>query len=514
METRYMMLPELFTERMKNLLPEDEFKAFMESFGDTDERYHALRINTLKYDFDQEKESAPEIEGLMDKVPWEETGFYYDESATPGKHPYHEAGLYYIQEPSAMAPVHYLDPKPGERILDLCAAPGGKSTQIAVKMKGEGILISNEINRDRAKILSLNVERLGITNCMVLNETPESLAERFEGYFDKILVDAPCSGEGMFRKNEIATSEWSPENVENCALRQKEILEAASKMLAPGGTLVYSTCTFAPNENEESIYRFISGHGDFHVQKVPMLGGMDGARVEFISRKCVEEVRDCFASECTESFEKFDSKVRAEVGNAVRLWPYKLRGEGHFMCVLKRDGELLSGKRDGYVPGGRNLPARKDVLKIFEGFAEETLVFADGQMADKKARVTMSGLNLGQCVFMFGDQLYLAPNDMPSTNGLKVLRPGLHLGTIKKDRFEPSHALALALRPADAGNVVDFSSDSPEIRQYLNGQTIRCGDKSGKGWTLITVDGYSIGWAKLAGGMLKNHYPKGLRINY
>ena len=188
------MLPELFVERMKNLLPEDEFKAFMESFGDTDTRYHALRINTLKVDNHELR-----LEGLKEQVPWEETGFYYDEDATPGKHPYHEAGLYYIQEPSAMAPVHYLDPQPGERILDLCAAPGGKSTQIAVKMWGEGILISNEINRDRAKILSLNVERLGITNCMVLNESPESLSDRFGGYFDKILVDAPCSGEGMFR---------------------------------------------------------------------------------------------------------------------------------------------------------------------------------------------------------------------------------------------------------------------------------------------------------------------------
>lgn len=514
------MLPELFVERMKNLLPENEFKAFMESFGDTDTRYHALRINTLKA-----AEKGLNIEGLGEQVPWEETGYYYDDSASPGKHPYHEAGLYYIQEPSAMAPVHFLDPKPGERILDLCAAPGGKSTQIAVKMKGKGILITNEINRDRAKILSLNVERLGITNCMVLNETPEHIAERFEGYFDKILVDAPCSGEGMFRKNEIATSEWSPENVTNCALRQKEILDFASKCLAPGGTLVYSTCTFAPDENEESIYRFIASHRDFHVQKVPNIGGMEAARVEFISKECAEQVK-----------KDFDIRLREEVGNAVRLWPHKLRGEGHFMCVLKRDGELVSsglpaesgsesgaasGKRDGYVPGGRNLPAKKDVLKVFMDFAEETLAFAD-----PKSHITKSGIDLEQTIFLFGDQLYLAPTDMPSTGGLKVMRPGLHLGTIKKDRFEPSHALALAMKPEDAGNTVDFASDSAEIRQYLNGQTLRVSgaeaDKNGKkgkdyaskGWTLITVDGYSIGWAKLAGGMLKNHYPKGLRINY
>ncbi len=505
------MLPDLFVERMKSLLSEDEFKAFMESFGDTDTRYHALRINTLKTDCNDLK-----VEGLGEQVPWEETGFYYDDSAAPGKHPYHEAGLYYIQEPSAMAPVHYLDPKPGERILDLCAAPGGKSTQIAVKMQGKGILISNEINRDRAKILSLNVERLGITNCMVLNETPESLSQRFEGYFDKILVDAPCSGEGMFRKNEIATTEWSPENVENCALRQKEILEHASKMLAPGGTLVYSTCTFAPAENEESIYRFIAAHGDFHVQKVPLIGGMENARPGFISEECKEEVRGF-------SQQNNDSALIDEVRNAVRLWPHKLSGEGHFMCVLKREGELISGsaddsgkaasesmgKRDGYVPGGRNLPAKKDVQKIFMDFAEETLAFTEDT-----AHITKSGIDLDQTIFLFGDQLYLAPKDMPSTNGLKVMRPGLHLGTIKKDRFEPSHALALAMKSEDAINTADFTADSQEIRQYLNGQTLRVNDKSGKGWTLITVDDYSIGWAKLAGGMLKNHYPKGLRINY
>ncbi|MCR5558036.1 MAG: RsmF rRNA methyltransferase first C-terminal domain-containing protein [Butyrivibrio sp.] len=521
------MLPELFVERMKNLLPEDEFKAFMDSFGDTDTRYHALRINTLKI-----ADRHPDIDGLGEQVPWEETGYYYDDSVSPGKHPYHEAGLYYIQEPSAMAPVRFLDPKPGERVLDLCAAPGGKSTQIAVKMQGKGILISNEISRERAKILSLNVERLGITNCMVLNETPEHIAERFEGYFDKILVDAPCSGEGMFRKNEIATSEWSPENVSNCAQRQKEILDFASKCLAPGGTLVYSTCTFAPAENEESIYRFIASHRDFHVQKTSLIGGMDNARVEFISRECVEQVKEEFENSFGDlsgtDFEQFDAGLKEEVRNAVRLWPHKLRGEGHFMCVLRRDGDpagagvnegadcgpsAASGKRDGYVPGGRNLPAKKDVMKVFMDFAKETLAFEDDS-----AHITKSGIDLGQTSFLFGDQLYLAPEDMPSTGGLKVMRPGLHLGTIKKDRFEPSHALALSMKPLDAKSTVDFSADSAEIRQYLNGQTLRVAaaetDKKSKGWTLITVDGFSIGWAKLAGGMLKNHYPKGLRINY
>ncbi len=501
------MLPELFVERMKNLLPEREFNEFIDSFGDTDERYHALRINTLKAKKENDSKEILEKlkdcfgEGLGDQVPWESNALYYEDNIAPGKHPYHEAGLYYIQEPSAMAPVNYLDPKPGERILDLCAAPGGKSTQIAGRMQGKGILISNEINRDRSKILSLNVERLGITNCMVLNETPGNLSERFAGYFDKILVDAPCSGEGMFRKNEIATTEWSIDNVKACALRQKEILDCASVMLSPGGTLVYSTCTFSPDENEESIYRFLLEHKDFHVQKVPLTGGMEQARTEFISKDCITENTDCLK----------------EVDNAVRLWPHRLKGEGHFMCVLKRDGvntaisaeDPAGPRKDGYVPGGRNLPAKKEIIKIFNEFAKETLAFRDNS-----SYITKSGLNLGQTLFLFGEQLYLAPADMPSTNGLKVMRPGLHLGTVKKDRFEPSHALALAMKAEDAVNVSDFSSDSLEIRQYLNGQTLRCSDKSGKGWTLVTVDGYSIGWAKQANTMLKNHYPKGLRINY
>ena len=506
------MLPELFKQRMEKMLDADEYQAFVDSFGDDSSRYHALRMNALK----TEDGNIPEIEGLGESVPWEESGFYYSDDATPGKHPYHEAGLYYIQEPSAMAPVHYLDPVPGEKILDLCAAPGGKSTQIACKMNGQGILISNEINRDRAKILSLNVERLGIRNCMVLNETPEHLSERFEGYFDKILVDTPCSGEGMFRKNESASVEWSPENVKNCAERQSQILECASKMLLPGGTLVYSTCTFAPDENEESIFKFLLRHPDFHVQKVELFEGMQNAKPEFISDELIDSVR-----ESDLNVTDID-RIKAEVGCAIRLWPHKLKGEGHFLCVLKRDGELLTDRKDTYVPGGRNIAAKKDIQKIFADFVNETIEsHSDTQSATENRDVTcqsyLSNENGTGTIFTFGDQLYLSPIDMPSTTGLKVMRPGLHLGTIKKDRFEPSHALALAMRASDAKLTVDFSSDSPEIRQYLNGQTIRVQDeklKSAKGWTLITVDGYSIGWAKLAGGQLKNHYPKGLRINY
>lgn len=481
------MLPDKFCERMKNTLG-DEYDSFIECFGNDDERIHALRINRLKADSDFQNK----VRGLEEQVPWDENGFYYEKSATPGKSPYHEAGLYYIQEPSAMAPVSFLDPKPGEKVLDLCAAPGGKSTQIAVRMRGEGILVTNEINRDRAKILSLNIERLGIRNALVLNETPQHLAEVFEGYFNRILVDAPCSGEGMFRKNEVAYSEWSPENVRLCAERQAQILDNAAKMLLPGGTIVYSTCTFAVDENEETIYNFLLRNADFHVVKVQPVAGMESAHPEWINPENVEEINDA---------------VKEEVRNAIRLWPHKVKGEGHFLCVLKRDGEAFV--RDNYVPGGKNPAATREIQKLFWNFAEETLVFADFDN-----RVLKSGIKLDGNLFMFGDQLYMADAMMPGNKGLKVMRPGLHLGTVKKDRFEPSHALALAISKENAKITADYSEDSQEIRQYLNGQTLRSEAETKKGWGIVLVDGYSIGWVKSAGGMLKNHYPKGLRINY
>lgn len=263
------MLPQVFLERMQGLLG-SEYEEFLVSFDH--EKYQALRLNPLKLRTESGRtDDSTVIEEKIQQtfrlqpVPWAENGYYYTKEDQPGKHPWHEAGLYYIQEPSAMAPVTLLSPQPGERILDLCAAPGGKSTQIASAMEGEGLLVTNEIHPARAKILSENVERMGIRNACVLNETPEHLADIFEEYFDRILVDAPCSGEGMFRKNEVACEEWSPENVQLCADRQDGILECAARMLVPGGRLVYSTCTFAPAENEGSISRFLAKHEEFEI---------------------------------------------------------------------------------------------------------------------------------------------------------------------------------------------------------------------------------------------------------
>ncbi len=452
-----MKLPQEFEQRMCRML-EDEYPAFQISYNQKSRQ--ALRVNPAKAG-QTFIENAP---FSLSPVPWCKEGYYYTEEDTPGKHPYHEAGVYYIQEPSAMAPAEYLDAKPGERILDLCAAPGGKSTQIGAKMQGKGIFICNEIHPARAKILSENIERMGICNAIVTNETPERLSEVFEAYFDKILVDAPCSGEGMFRKNETALTEWSSENVRQCAARQDDILACAARMLKPGGRLVYSTCTFAPEENEGSISRFLEHFPEFEILPVPKAEGMTGGNPDWYEG-AAEHIED-----------------------TIRLFPHKLKGEGHYLAVLKKKGaECGNAFRSREEKG-----IAKEEYREYLQFAKENLT----EMPE--------GIYLA-----FGDQLYLAPKETPSLKGLKVLRPGLHLGTNKKNRFEPSHALALYLNPDRVCRSMDFASEGREIMAYLDGQAILA--EGEKGWYLITTDGYSIGWGKLAGGMMKNHYPKGLR---
>ncbi len=471
------MLPEKFLERMQNMLGE-EYPAFLESLSG--KRYRALRINPLKTEIQEGKEKLPFV---LSPVPWTKNGFYYEEEEQPGKHPYHEAGLYYIQEPSAMAPVPCLmEEATPERVLDLCAAPGGKSTQIAEYMRGRGMLITNEIHPQRAKILSENIERMGISNAIVVNETPESLSKKFIAFFDRILVDAPCSGEGMFRKNDNAGEEWSEENVALCAERQDGILNCAATMLKPGGKLVYSTCTFAPAEDEGSVSRFLETHPDFYLEK--------------------EE----------------------------RLMPHKVKGEGHFLAVLHREGGQLGSAA---TAGTEKFLALKDCREFLD-FAKEALT------------IPAEELTAGKILLRFGEQLYLAPAETPSLRGLKVLRPGLHLGTVKKNRFEPSHALALFLKKEQVVNGINLSGDGTAVRKYLEGQTLTIGEgcdvemadimtrgrtaseqadtitREGrsagqadvslpKGWCLVCVDGYSLGWGKAASAVLKNHYPKGLR---
>ena len=428
------MLPEAFLQRMKAQLG-SEYPAFLESLERP--RAVALRFNPMKGE-------RPVLPFVGAPVPWEPEGFYYDPETRPGLHVYHEAGVYYLQEASAMAPVALLDPKPGERVCDLCAAPGGKTTQIAGRMLGQGFLVCNEINPKRAKILSRNIERMGVANALVTNEHPETLASRFPGFFDRVLVDAPCSGEGMFRKEEAAVTDWSQETVQMCARRQREILDSAARLVRPGGRLVYSTCTFAPEEDEETVAAFLEAHPDFTPEPVEAPWFVPGENASY------------------------------------RMWPHKLLGEGHFAAVLRKtQGE------SGEVPAcpGEKCP------KAWESFAKELDIT----------------LPEGKAVF-FGQSLYWAPMELPELNRLKVLRPGLELGTERKGRFEPAHALALWLKTCAAAE--SFPPESPEMKAYLHGDVVPSGKK---GWCLVQAGGYAIGWGKGDGSVLKNHYPKGLR---
>ncbi len=427
------MLPQAFLTRMQQQLG-DEYPAFLESL----ERPRAVALR-----FDPQK-PMPSLPFVKEPVPWEPMGYYYDPQARPGLHPYHEAGVYYLQEASAMSAVALLDPQPGETVCDLCAAPGGKSTQIAGRMKGQGLLLCNEYSPARAKILSRNIERMGVANAIVTNEKTGNLAQRLPGFFDRVLVDAPCSGEGMFRKEEAAVTDWSQETVEMCAARQAEILDNAAVLLKPGGRLVYSTCTFAPEEDEQAVAAFLERHPEFVPEEVEAPWFTPGPQGSY------------------------------------RMWPHRLLGEGHFGAVLR--------KLEGEEP---EIPPEKAAAlpKAWDSFAREV------------------GVRLPEGIpLTFGKHLYWAPPGTPALRGLRVLRAGLELGELKKDRLEPAHALALWGR--DFANILPLSAQGPEIEKYLHGEVL---PGSFRGWCLVTVDGYSIGWGKGDGNQVKNHYPKGLR---
>lgn len=480
-----MKLPEAFALRMKNMLG-DEYERFWAAYDRNPTP--ALRVNPAKITSCE----PPSLSCMRDAVPWAKCGYYYctDSDVRPGKHPYHEAGAYYIQEASAMIPASLCPPAPSDKVLDLCAAPGGKTTQLAAALGGDGLLVANEIHPARASILSQNVERMGISCAVVTNHAPDELVEFFPSFFDKIVVDAPCSGEGMFRKEEQALSMWSRENVELCAARQKEILESAAVMLAPDGYLTYSTCTFAPEENEGVILSFLISHPEFEVvePKNPDVlfcierGMLDRGNPNWIDGG--EEYRD-------------------QIKRCVRLFPHHADGEGHFAALLHKSAD---------APVHRVSKKNKDRKKTNANKVQKTKLSVDEAYALYEqfiSEITTERPCGAPC--LFGEQLYLSPREIPKAkDGLRVLRQGLSLGSIVGGgRFEPSHALALSL---DVSKVKKcFAVDHAGAVSYLHGDTIPCEDQ--KGWYLVTYDGFALGFGKASGSMMKNHYPKGLRKN-
>lgn len=453
------MLPQAFLQRMQKLLQE-EYADFLQSYSQA--RTQGLRVNPLKLSPKTFEAMAP---FSLQPVPWAAEGFYYSEQQRPGRHPFHEAGLYYIQEPSAMSAAVALDPQPGERILDLCAAPGGKTTHLAGRMAGEGLLVANEIQPSRAKALSQNLERLGVANALVLNEDSGRLAERFPGFFDRILVDAPCSGEGMFRKDPDACGEWSEEGVRACAQRQLIILKNAVRMLRPGGRLVYSTCTFSPEENEGTVAALLS--------EEPALALADSGLLDFFSPGRGDWIPN----------------PPPGIQKTVRIWPHRVLGEGHFVAAFERADD------GGFAPPPAQKPLKDSAaMAAFEDFCSSFL----------NENPLKGGIPL-----LFGAELYRLPAGCFSLDGLRVVRPGLHLGTLKKNRFEPSHALSHSLPTGAFSQRLSLSAQGEETAAYLRGETLKAEGLSG--WTAVEIDGFVLGWGKASGGVLKNHYPKGLR---
>ncbi len=435
-------LPEAFKNEIKEMLG-SEAPAFFAAMEEPPTL--ALRLNPLK------KYADTAYSGEV--VPWESMGRYLLPGTKPGASIAHAAGAFYLQEASAMLSVAALDPKPGECILDLCAAPGGKSTQIAGRMQGKGLLIANEIEPSRAKVLASNIERMGISNAVVVNARPDALAARLPGFFDALLCDAPCSGEGMFRRDPEARTAWQEGSPAGCAKRQAEILDSAAALVRPGGRLVYSTCTFNRSENERTIDAFLARHAEF-------------SREEF----------------------EIDGPGKSD-GGTMRIWPQRVRGDGHFCARLRKD----------------ITPPPQAVPLPFQGRqgSRET----DAALAQLRREVC--ALPGGDFSFLrMGDVIIAVPALCPDLKGLHVVSGGVNLVRLGRSHIEPLHALAMAIDPAAARQSVELCEQ--DANRYLSGEALKCAEDL-RGWVLVTHMQLPLGWAKASGGCLKNHLPKGLR---
>lgn len=486
-----MKLPEAFADKMKNILGK-EYEAFEAGYDMP--RQYGLRVNTLKISPEKFEHIAP---FHLTKIPWIENGYYYEEEDAPSRHPYYYAGLYYLQEPSAMTPASRLPVNPGEKVLDLCAAPGGKATELGARLGGEGLLVANDISASRAKALLKNVEVFGIPNSFLINEVPGNISDRFEEFFDKILVDAPCSGEGMFRKEPEVMKVWDEDKPAACAKVQKEIILQAAKMLRPGGMLLYSTCTFSPEENEQVIQHLLDSREDFELIEPAGYEGFSEGRPDLAGGN--EELKKC-----------------------VRIWPHKMQGEGHFLALLHKkngtgsviqdmqQGEKNAAARDTLrqedektaAPASEGLKGAKNITKADKAVLEE--FFRDVYMDIDWSRVEVRK-----------GQVYYVPGALGEQRGVNFLRNGLYLGELKKDRFEPSQSFAMAMHKADYRICLNFPWTDSRVSKYLKGETVTVDDmpiKRQRGWQLICVNGYPLGWGKLVNGLLKNKYLPGWRM--
>ena len=446
-------LPIEFQERMKALLG-DEYNDFLKSYDEKPIR--AFRVNT-------DKISLEDFQKLNifsnDKIPYVENGFYFDYDGI-GNHPYHHAGMFYIQEPAAMVPVESIDIQPEWKVLDLCAAPGGKSSQIKNKLGENGVLVSNEIVPSRCKILTGNMERMGFKNVVTTCMHPQKLKKEFPKTFDMIMVDAPCSGEGMFRKEEIAIDEWTPENVTMCAERQAEILDCAVEMLKDGGYIVYSTCTFSLHENEMTVDAFLERHPEFEL--VPT----------------TEKVR-----ENTADGVNFDGCKCKNLHYTRRCYSHRTKGEGQFVAVLHNTNV-------DYGNVSRNETKKEKIDKTVMDFLDDTL----------------AQYEVDNVMMYNGNPVYFTP-DFPIRKG-SAFACGVTIGEIRKNYVQPHHQFFMAMGK-DFKRKINLSAESEEIKKYLHGEEFNTDCPNG--WAVIMVDGCTVGGVKVSNGKAKNHYPKGLR---
>ena len=469
-----MKLPEAFEEKMRLLLQE-EYETYLQCFEEP--RHYGLRVNTRKISAEEFLKIAP---WPLTPVPWIPNGFYYDgDRVQPAKHPYYFAGLYYLQEPSAMTPASRLPVEPGDYVLDVCAAPGGKATELGAKLNGTGMLVANDISNSRARGLLKNLELLGIGNVLVTSEEPGKLVSHFTEFFDKILIDAPCSGEGMFRKEKKMIKAWEEHGPEFFSRLQRSIVVQAAAMLRPGGMLLYSTCTFDPQENERIIEYLMSQCPEFEICEMEGYEGFCPGRPEFTKSKC------------------------PELEKTVRIFPHKMQGEGHFIALLRKKapwedhaGSTGRGAAVG-APGRSGTAGKRKLPEELEEFLGSLRLELDRRRLEIRE-----------------ERVYYMPEGMPELRGIRFLRSGLLLGELKKNRFEPGQALAMYLKKEDYGNILDFSVEDERVIRYLKGETLDVEDlvsPSEKGWYLVCVDGYPLGFGKLASQVLKNKYLPGWR---